>query len=161
MRISWKLSLVLVFKSNQGCTGELELEKNDDFKLWGININVKFREEDKLQRLTGNRQSGGERAVTTILYLMSLQSLSIAPFRVVDEINQGMDPRNERMIHEQLVESACQEGNSQYFLITPKLLPDLVYHERMTVACIYNGNYVPESFDLRGAFEKHRESVGR
>lgn len=34
--------------------------------------------------------------MSTIFYLMALQSLARAPFRVVDEINQGMDPRNER-----------------------------------------------------------------
>ena len=44
---------------------------------------------------------------------MSLQELSKAPFRVVDEINQGMDPKNERMIHSQIVEVGCRKGNSQ------------------------------------------------
>jgi hypothetical protein len=34
---------------------------------------------------------------------MALQSLARAPFRVVDEINQGMDPRNERMVHAKVV----------------------------------------------------------
>jgi chromosome segregation ATPase len=71
------------------------------------------RDHEKLQLLTGQRQSGGERAVSTILCLMSLQSLARAPFRVVDEINQGMDPRNERMIHEQIVKSASMAGTSQ------------------------------------------------
>lgn len=44
---------------------------------------------------------------------MALQSLAKSPFRVVDEINQGMDPRNERLIHGQMVENACEKGNSQ------------------------------------------------
>lgn len=57
-----------------------------------------------------------ERSVSTILYLMSLQSFSRAPFRVVDEINQGMDPRNERLVHALLVNSACEIGNSQYLI---------------------------------------------
>ena len=38
---------------------------------------------------------------------MALQSLARAPFRVVDEINQGMDPRNERIVHERMVDIAC------------------------------------------------------
>lgn len=54
------------------------------------------RENEQLSVLDSHRQSGGERAVSTIYYLMALQSLARAPFRVVDEINQGMDPRNER-----------------------------------------------------------------
>lgn len=79
---------------------------------------------------------------------MSLQSLARAPFRVVDEINQGMDPRNERMVHERMVEIACKEHTSQYFLITPKLLRGLEYHPRMKVLCIASGEYMPEDHSL-------------
>ena len=75
-----------------------------DFANWAIHIRVKFRAEEPLSLLDAHRQSGGERAVSTIFYLMALQSLSRAPFRVVDEINQGMDPRNERMVHGRMVE---------------------------------------------------------
>ncbi|KAJ3220561.1 Structural maintenance of chromosomes protein 5 [Clydaea vesicula] len=132
-------------------------EEKDDYEKWGIEILVKFRARDKLQVLNAHRQSGGERSVSTILYLMALQELSKAPFRVVDEINQGMDPRNERMVHSLLVKSACNEGKSQYFLITPKLLPNLEYHERMTIACIYNGMYQPAKFNLREAFDNHKK----
>ena len=74
-----------------------------------------------------------------MLYLISLQGLSKSPFRVVDEINQGMDPRNERMVHKQIVQAACGKHTSQYFLVTPKLLPDLEYHEDMRILCVMNG----------------------
>jgi len=73
---------------------------------------------------------------------MALQELSKAPFRVVDEINQGMDPRNERLVHSQMVDIACRPGTSQYFLITPKLLPDLEYHTNMKILCIFNGEWL-------------------
>lgn len=56
-------------------------------------------ESEPLSVLDNHRQSGGERAVSTIFYLMALQSLARAPFRLVDEINQGMDPRNERYVY--------------------------------------------------------------
>lgn len=101
-------------------------------------------ENEQLSILDSHRQSGGERAVSTIFYLMALQSLARAPFRVVDEINQGMDPRNERMVHERMVDIACSENTSQYFLITPKLLSGLKYHERMAVHTIYSGETMPE-----------------
>lgn len=55
-------------------------------------------ESEPLSILDSHRQSGGERAVSTVFYLMALQSLARAPFRLVDEINQGMDPRNERYV---------------------------------------------------------------
>lgn len=101
------------------------------------------RQNETLQQLNQHRQSGGERAVSTIFYLMALQSMAQAPFRVVDEINQGMDPRNERMVHERMVEIACREHTSQYFLITPKLLTGLRYDERMRVLCIASGEHMP------------------
>ncbi|KAI1294565.1 Structural maintenance of chromosomes protein 5 [Mortierella claussenii] len=125
-----------------GCAGEVKLGEHEDYDKWCIEILVKFRDAEKLQKLTGQRQSGGERSVSTIMYLMALQSLSKVSFRVVDEINQGMDPRNERLVHSQLVEKACTTGTAQYFLITPKLLPNLDYHERMKVLCIYNGEWL-------------------
>lgn len=75
---------------------------------------------------------------------MGLQSLAQSPFRVVDEINQGMDPRNERLVHERMVEIACSENTSQYFLITPKLLNGLKYHPRMAVHIIFSGETMPE-----------------
>lgn len=49
---------------------------------------VKFRDTDELQELTRTHQSGGERALTTAVYMIALQNLSRVPFRCVDEINQ-------------------------------------------------------------------------
>ena len=100
-------------------------DKGDDpdseYKKWGIEIRVSFREGVKAQVLSAQVQyvfffghstlssllciiasltivslipnflccrSGGERAVSTIMYLMALQELMVAPFRAVDEINQ-------------------------------------------------------------------------
>lgn len=42
------------------------------------------------------------------------------------------------------MEKACARGTAQYFLITPKLLPNLDYHERMKVLCIYNGEWLDD-----------------
>ncbi|KAL7273372.1 Structural maintenance of chromosomes protein 5 [Rhizina undulata] len=127
-----------------GCAGEVRVRKEEEFEKWAIEILVKFRETEKLQLLTNQRQSGGERAVSTVFYLMALQSLARSPFRVVDEINQGMDPRNERLVHHRMVNIACQKYTSQYFLITPKLLPDLKYHPRMKIHCINSGDWIEE-----------------
>ncbi|KAM3514950.1 hypothetical protein MY11210_001428 [Beauveria gryllotalpidicola] len=125
------------------CSGEVRVHKDEDFEQWALNIMVRFRESETLQQLTAHRQSGGERAVSTIFFLMALQSLAQSPFRVVDEINQGMDPRNERMMHERMVEIACREHTSQYFLITPKLLPGLRYDPKMRILCIASGEFMP------------------
>lgn len=54
-------------------------------------------------------------------YTLALQQLTQVPFRCVDEINQGMDPKNERKIFEMLVDETSKPGMSQYFFITPKV----------------------------------------
>jgi chromosome segregation ATPase len=132
-----------------GCAGQVGVHKDDDFEKWSIQIQVRFRENEALSILDSQRQSGGERAVSTIFYLMALQDLARSPFRVVDEINQGMDPRNERMVHERMVDIACRERTSQYFLITPKLLSDLKFHPKMKIHCIASGEHMPA-----GGYEK-------
>ncbi|KAF3047971.1 Structural maintenance of chromosomes protein 5 [Didymella heteroderae] len=133
-----------------GCAGEVTVYKDeDDFNAWSIQISVRFREGESMSVLNANRQSGGERAVSTVFYLMALQDLAQAPFRVVDEINQGMDPRNERIVHERMVDIACQERTSQYFLITPKLLTGLKFHPKMKVHVINSGEHVPKSTTSR------------
>ena len=55
-----------------------------------------------------------------------------------------MDARAERAVHNSLVEVTCKPDSGQYFLITPKLLPDLMYHERMKVLCVNNGEWLPD-----------------
>lgn len=123
-----------------GCAGEVKLTKGDgdgrrsedhnsstgNFKDWGIMIRVKFREASKLQALSARVQSGGERSVSTIMYLMALQSMMSSPFRCVDEINQGLDERNERLVFKRIVENSTEPPrgddltahSGQYFLIT-------------------------------------------
>jgi hypothetical protein len=121
-----------------------------NFKEWGIEIRVSFRENHKLQVLSARVQSGGERSVSTIMYLMALQDMMVAPFRCVDEINQGLDERNERLVFKRIVSNSTRvpekgptDHAGQYFLITPKLLPNLydMEVEAMTVLFIFNGTY--------------------
>jgi hypothetical protein len=109
-------------------------------------------EGEQLSVLNEQRQSGGERAVSTVFYLMALQDLAQSPFRVVDEINQGMDPRNERVVHGRMVDIACQENTSQYFLVTPKLLTGLKFHPKMKVHVINSGEHIPDAQDVKGTW---------
>ncbi|WFD36657.1 Structural maintenance of chromosomes protein 5 [Malassezia cuniculi] len=142
------------------CAGEVRLARDDSYDKWGIDIYVKFRDTEQLQLLTGQRQSGGERSLSTIMYLLSLTELARAPFSLVDEINQGMDPRAERAVHNQLVEVTCRQDagqcvtffnmadQSRYFLITPKLLANLRYDALMRVLIINNGEWLPQRLRL-------------
>jgi len=143
-----------------GCAGEVrvckgEHERGEDiynFKDWGIEIRVKFRESSDLQVLSARVHSGGERSVSTIMYLMAMQDMMVSPFRCVDEINQGLDERNERLVFKRIVANSTMNPDrsndpashrGQYFLITPKLLPNLEGMDTagVTVLCIFNGAY--------------------
>ncbi|KAL4856314.1 Structural maintenance of chromosomes protein 5 [Chlorella vulgaris] len=150
------------FKS-VGCAGDVVLHEapGEDFEKYAIEIRVKFRDNEDLQTLDSNRQSGGERSVSTILYLIALQGVTVTPFRVVDEINQGMDPINERKVFMQLVEAACGDGTPQCFLLTPKLLPNLPFTRDVSVLQIMNGGHIKDvavDFKVRSMLgRKHLE----
>ena len=159
-------TLFMRYMADLGCAGEVRLRKGaqeehpdslGDFENWGVEIRVKFRETSNLQVLSAHHHSGGERSVSTIMYLMSMQDLMVSPFRCVDEINQGLDERNERLVFKRIVENSTQppkEGHGahdhigQYFLITPKLLPNLtdMENEDVTILCIFNGPYNFKNF---------------
>ena len=127
-----------------GSGGAIKLIKAHLYKEWRIEIMVKFRDNGLLRKLDSHVQSGGERAVSTIMYMIALQEFTNSPFRLVDEINQGMDQRNERIVHKAMVEVACSENTLQYFLITPKLLTNLYYNENMRIHCVMAGPLVPD-----------------
>jgi len=171
-----------------GCAGEVKLAKGDEgagrrggnntnddragnFEKWGIQIMVRFREGSKLQVLSAQVQSGGERSVSTIMYLMALQEMMVSPFRCVDEINQGLDERNERLVFKRIVANSTRptktpsdptDHSGQYFLITPKLLPNLydMESEEMTVLFIFNGPFNfkhPQDWNVRKFIELIRQ----
>ena len=76
-----------------GHNGEVQLSTGEgeyDFKHYGLEICVNFAgSKGELKRLSGAVQSGGEKSVSTALFMMALQELTQVPFRCVDEINQG------------------------------------------------------------------------
>lgn len=49
-----------------------------------------------------------------------------------------MDESNERSVFDLISETSSQ-NSSQYFLFTPKLLPDLTYTEKMKIHIVFNG----------------------
>lgn len=56
--------------------GEVALAPHESYKKWGLQIRVRFRTADDsvgVQTLNAQSHSGGERSVSTILFLMALQ----------------------------------------------------------------------------------------
>ncbi|KAI5132576.1 structural maintenance of chromosomes protein 5 [Nematocida ausubeli] len=109
-----------------GIGSEVHAEYCEFPRRWKLVLKVQFRTEGQLEVLSAGRHSGGEKAVSIILYLLSMQKLSDAPFLLVDEINQGMDAGYERTIHSMLVGDKSI-SDKQTIVITPKLISDLSY----------------------------------
>ncbi|EGT40815.1 hypothetical protein CAEBREN_31413 [Caenorhabditis brenneri] len=123
-----------------GCRGEVSLDVPEnplDIEKYGIMIMVCFRKGESMKRLDNKVQSGGERSVATMLYLLALQQLCPVPFRCIDEINQGMDPTNERKVFEIMVGlwngTAGTLSKTQYFLLSPKLLHGLDLRDNVNI----------------------------
>ncbi|XP_034233676.1 structural maintenance of chromosomes protein 5 [Thrips palmi] len=140
------------------CAGQVDLftgNSEHDYDNYGLRVRVKFRDNEDLQDLNAHTQSGGERAVSTAIYMLALQELTPAPFRLVDEINQGMDSKNERRVYELLLRSTSRPGTPQYFLLTPKLLKDMEYNPGTTVLCVMNSACAPshKAWDLNKFIE--------
>ena len=86
--------------------------------------------------LVGRRDQSGKRDLSSVF------TTARASFA------QGMDQRAERAVHNELVKTTCKVDSGQYFLITPKLLPDLKYDRLMKVLCVNNGEWLPEDNSL-------------
>lgn len=143
-----------------GYAGQIELIEGSegnvlDMKNYGIKIQVKFRNDDEYQELSKGTQSGGEKSVTTAVYMMALQGLTQVPFRCVDEINQGMDEKNERYVWKMLLD-VCSKHQAQYFYMAPKFPYSLPFNDQVTLL-ICNSGTVSTDFSTKSYVEASRK----
>lgn len=146
-----------------GYAGQIDLVEGAnsdplDMKNYGIQIKVKFRSGDDFDELTKGTQSGGEKSVTTAVYMMALQGLTHVPFRCVDEINQGMDEQNERRVWDMLLE-VCREHQAQYFYMAPKFPYNLPFDHQVTILICNSGSTKKKTandFNIESFIEKSR-----
>jgi chromosome segregation ATPase len=98
--------------------GRVRLTNTDDLEEAGLELLVGFKgaEPQVLDSLT---QSGGERSISTMLFLLALQQYLRSPLRAVDEFDVHMDPRNREVISEMLLKQMANTRDSQYLTITP------------------------------------------
>ncbi|GFE54416.1 SMC N terminal domain-containing protein [Babesia ovis] len=129
-----------------GAGGQIRLEATmDNIKEAKVMVLVKFHADRDLLPLSASYQSGGERGVTTMVYILAVQHLTTNAFFVIDEINQGLDSNYEKRIMALLLDGPLDSGSRslpdrsendepekptetpppQYFVITPQLLPGI------------------------------------
>lgn len=103
--------------SHAQATGEVHLVNEIDIEAAGIEVLVGFTGTQPVP-LDAYTQSGGERSMATISFLLALQQHVQSSFRAVDEYDVHMDPRNREIITYRLIESV-RDSDSQYLIITP------------------------------------------
>jgi chromosome segregation protein len=113
-RVSREYSSLL---SGVGARGYVRIVNIDDVERAGLEILVGFGEGEE-RVLDAYTQSGGERTLATMLFLLALQGYIKSPLRAVDEYEVHMDPRNREVVMNYLLDVVGRRGG-QYIVITP------------------------------------------
>lgn len=90
----------------------------------GLELYAGFRGTNAV-KLNPFTHSGGERSVTIMAFLISLQQHVLSPIRAVDEFDVHMDPSNKEAISRVLMSALSRKKNVEYIYITPGPLPPL------------------------------------
>jgi chromosome segregation protein len=104
--------------SKVGATGSVRLTGTHDITAAGLEILAGFR-GGKPTSLDSLTQSGGERSVALMAFLLALQQNIASPFRAIDEFDVHMDPKNREVVSQLIVSIAKELGSQQYIVITP------------------------------------------
>jgi chromosome segregation ATPase len=120
-----------------GATGTLNLIDADDLENSGIELLVGFGGANPTA-LNYYTQSGGERSVSVVAFLLALQSSIVSPIRAVDEFDVHMDPRNREAFLRMIMERAKRDPTVTYICITPGQIPPII--ENASVLVVQN-NY--------------------
>jgi chromosome segregation ATPase len=112
-----------------GATGELKLNVGKSVEQAGLDILVGFKGAPPT-RLDSLTQSGGERSIALMAFLLALQQHIASPFRAIDEFDVHLDPKNREVISRLIVAGARELGETQYVAITPGqvTVPDTDVH---------------------------------
>ncbi len=110
-----KYGLIL---SEVNATGSTRLTNTRDIEKAGLEILVGFKSADPTP-LDSFSQSGGERSIAMMAFLLALQQNITSPFRAIDEFDVHMDPKNREIVSRLIVASAKTLGGGQYVAITP------------------------------------------
>ncbi|MEM4280785.1 MAG: AAA family ATPase [Candidatus Caldarchaeum sp.] len=117
-----------------GGSGKIELRNLNDVDKASVEVYVGFRGVEPTL-LNAHTQSGGERIVATMAFLLALQKYIKSPFRAVDEFDVHLDPLNRERIINILTSTAKQDGDTQYIIITPGRVP---YKEDVNTIVVQN-----------------------
>jgi len=102
-------------------TGFIRLDDVGDIEDAGIELYVGFRGTAPTT-LDPFTQSGGERSVALMAFILSLQTRIVSPMRGMDEFDIHMDPKNREAMFKMILSHIKGKEGSQYLVITPSIL---------------------------------------
>jgi chromosome segregation protein len=98
--------------------GNIEIHNIGDINNASLEIKVGFR-ENIARVLDSYSQSGGERTLATLAFLLSLQKYMKSSIRAIDEFDTHMDPLNKERATKLITSIVQNDPNLQYIIITP------------------------------------------
>ncbi len=101
-----------------GAAGAIRLITSREIEKCGLEILVGFK-GNKPTPLDAFTQSGGERSIAMMAFLLALQQHITSPFRAIDEFDVHMDPKNRALVTQLIVASSASMNGGQYLAITP------------------------------------------
>jgi chromosome segregation ATPase len=104
--------------STVAAIGEIRLISSRDIEKCGLEILVGFK-GNKPTPLDAFTQSGGERSIAMMAFLLALQQHITSPFRAIDEFDVHMDPKNREVVTQLIMSSSKAMTEGQYVAITP------------------------------------------
>jgi chromosome segregation ATPase len=127
-----------------GATGAIRLDEGGSVAEAGLQLLVGFKGAEPAI-LDPYTQSGGERSVALVAFMLSLQSRIISPLRAMDEFDIHMDPRNREAIFKMILAQGKRNPNSQHIVITPSIITvaDRTAHV-VTVQSVHGSSQVKE-----------------
>ncbi|MCL4355847.1 MAG: AAA family ATPase [Nitrososphaerota archaeon] len=133
-----------VVLSAADASGFVKLEQADTIEDAGLDLYVGFR-GGAPTTLDPFTQSGGERSVALMAFILSLQARIVSPLRAMDEFDIHMDPKNREAMFKMILSQMKQREASQYIVITPSILTvfDRSAHV-ITVQAVHGSSEVKE-----------------
>ena len=130
--------------STVGATGAIRLDDAGSVAEAGLQLLVGYKGAEP-SILDPYTQSGGERSVALVAFMLSLQSRIISPLRAMDEFDIHMDPRNREAIFKMILAQGKRNPNSQHIVITPSIITvaDRTAHV-ITVQSVHGSSQVKE-----------------
>jgi chromosome segregation ATPase len=104
-----------------GASGTIRLQEAESIDDAGLELLVGFKGSSP-NVLDPYTQSGGERSVALMAFILSLQSRIVSPIRAMDEFDIHMDPKNREAIFKMILSQATGGPHAQFMVITPSII---------------------------------------